>query len=175
MVSEEFNKNNEEKIEDNNIDMAEGCKEDDVEKELEETDKKFDALQESFIRLQADFTNFRRRTESEKAEYIEIGVSKVITNLLPIVDNFERALENKEDTKFYEGVEMIYTQIRELLENNGVEEIKALNEKFDPNFHHAVFAEEVEGVEEDTVTEVLQKGYKLGEKVLRPSMVKVSK
>lgn len=136
--------------------------------------EKYELLQESFLRLQADFTNYKRRTEQEKQDYLNMGVSKVINDILPIVDNFERALENKEEGNFYEGVEMIYAQIEALLERNGVEEIKALNEKFDPNFHHAVLVEEAKDVESDTVIDVLQKGYKLGEKVLRPAMVKVS-
>lgn len=145
-----------------------------VEEEIQEADNKFTELQESFVRLQADFTNYKRRTEQEKNDYLDLGVSKVINDLLPIIDNFERALEVSDGSKFSEGVEMIYTQLKDLLERNGVKEIEALNEKFDPNFHHAVFAEEVDGVEADIVTEVLQKGYALGEKVLRPAMVKVS-
>jgi len=145
-----------------------------VTEETEEENEKYEFLQESFLRLQADFTNYKRRTEQEKQDYLNIGVSKVINDLLPIVDNFERALENREEGNFYEGVEMIYAQIKGLLERNGVEEIKALNEKFDPNFHHAVLVEEAKDVESDTVIDVLQKGYKLGEKVLRPAMVKVS-
>lgn len=148
--------------------------EESVEKEILETDEKVGELQESFIRLQADFANYKRRTEQEKKDYLDLGVTKVINDLLPIIDNFERALEVSDDSKFAEGVEMIYTQLLELLERNGVTEIVALNEKFDPNFHHAVFAEEVDGLESDVVTEVLQKGYKLGDKVLRPAMVKVS-
>ncbi|MBP2024781.1 nucleotide exchange factor GrpE [Peptoniphilus stercorisuis] len=145
-----------------------------VTEEIEEENEKYELLQESFLRLQADFTNYKRRTEQEKQDYLNLGATKIINDLLPIVDNFERALENKEEGKFYEGVEMIYAQIEGLLERNGVEEIKALNEKFDPNFHHAVLVEEAKDVESDTVIDVLQKGYKLGEKVLRPAMVKVS-
>ena len=166
-----LNENEELEVEDNeeNVNI-----EDEVAEETFETDEESEQIKDSFIRLQADFANYKRRTEEEKKDYLNLGVTKVINDVLPIVDNFERALEVKEDTKFYEGVEMIYTQIKGLLDKNGVEEIEALNAKFDPNFHHAVFAEEVKGVEPDTVTEVLQKGYKIGEKVLRPAMVKVS-
>lgn len=153
-----------------NLDGAEEIIEENLKEETDEND----LLKESFARLQADFVNYKRRTEQEKSDYLDLGVSKVIIDILPIVDNFERALEVKEDSKFYEGVEMIYTQIKGLLDKNGVEEIESLNEKFDPNIHHAVFVEEVDGLDSDIVTEVLQKGYRLGEKVLRPAMVKVS-
>lgn len=153
-----------------NLDGAEEIIEENLKEETDEND----LLKESFARLQADFVNYKRRTEQEKSDYLDLGVSKVIIDILPIVDNFERALEVKEDSKFYEGVEMIYTQIKGLLDKNGVEEIESLNEKFDPNIHHAVFVEEVDGLDSDIITEVLQKGYRLGEKVLRPAMVKVS-
>lgn len=166
--------NLEEEIENQDVEENLDGAEEIIEENLEEETDENDLLKESFARLQADFVNYKRRTEQEKSDYLDLGVSKVIIDILPIVDNFERALEVKEDSKFYEGVEMIYTQIKGLLDKNGVEEIESLNEKFDPNIHHAVFVEEVDGLDSDIVTEVLQKGYRLGEKVLRPAMVKVS-
>ncbi len=166
--------NLEEEIENQEVEENLDGAEEIIEENLKEETDENDLLKESFARLQADFVNYKRRTEQEKSDYLDLGVSKVIIDILPIVDNFERALEVKEDSKFYEGVEMIYTQIKGLLDKNGVEEIESLNEKFDPNIHHAVFVEEVDGLDSDIVTEVLQKGYRLGEKVLRPAMVKVS-
>ena len=92
------------------------------------------------------------------------------------VDNFERALDSVEEKEgFYEGVKMIYDQILGILEKNGLKEIQCLGQSFDPNYHHAVLTEEVEGQEEGTILEVFQKGYMLNDKVIRPSMVKVAK
>lgn len=174
MSEENVKDENLEEIENQEFEESFDDSEEIIEENLKEETDENDLLKESFARLQADFVNYKRRTEQEKSDYLDLGVSKVIIDILPIVDNFERALEVKEDSKFYEGVEMIYTQIKGLLDKNGVEEIESLNEKFDPNIHHAVFVEEVDGLDSDIVTEVLQKGYRLGEKVLRPAMVKVS-
>lgn len=148
-------------------------KEDSV--ESNESVEKADAIKEQFIRLQADFANYKRRTENEKKDYIELGVKKIVNDLLPVVDNFERALQlETEDKSFLEGIEMIYKQFCGLLEKNSIVEIKSQDEKFDPNLHHAVLVEEREGVEEGIVIEVLQKGYMINDKVLRPAIVKVS-
>ena len=174
MSEENVKDENLEEIENQEFEESFDDSEEIIEENLKEETDENDLLKESFARLQADFVNYKRRTEQEKSDYLDLGVSKVIIDILPIVDNFERALEVKEDSKFYEGVEMIYTQIKGLLDKNGVEEIESLNEKFDSNIHHAVFVEEVDGLDSDIVTEVLQKGYRLGEKVLRPAMVKVS-
>jgi len=140
-----------------------------------ESDDELNLMKDKFIRLQADFSNYKRRTENEKKDYIDLGVEKVVLGLLPIIDNFERALSmSDEKNSFTEGIDMIYGQLIELLEKNDVKEIEALDSKFDPNTHHAVLVEPKEGTKEGIVIEVLQKGYKLGEKVLRPAMVKVS-
>lgn len=131
----------------------------------------------SLVRLQAEFMNYRKRTEKEKQGMIKYGIETFVCELLPILDNFQRALESEvnQDDDFVKGVKMIETQIVELLSRHGVEEIPSLDEEFDPNCHHAILQEEVEGVEENIVTGILQKGYRLDDKVIRPSMVKVSK
>ncbi|RVU55338.1 nucleotide exchange factor GrpE [Anaerosphaera multitolerans] len=167
----------EEVIEEKTVEEKESLSQEAEAKEAEnnEKDSELDLIKDKFVRLQADFINFKRRTESEKKDYVELGIEKIILGLLPIIDNFERALDaNTEKNSFSEGVEMIYVQLLELLEKNDVEEIEALNAEFNPNIHHAVLVEPKEGVKEGMVIEVLQKGYKLGERVLRPSMVKVS-
>lgn len=139
--------------------------------------KELEELNERYLRLQADFVNYKKRVEKEKESIYSYASEEIINSLLPIVDNFERALSsssNKEDS-FYEGMDMIYKQLLEVLGKNGLEEIEALHCEFDPNYHHAVFQEESEEHEEGIVLEVFQKGYKLNDKVIRPSMVKVAK
>lgn len=128
-------------------------------------------------RLKAEFENYRRRTEKEKADLIEYGKEKVIIEVLPVVDNFERALETQssENTSFKEGINLIYRQFKDVLEKIGVKEIEALGQIFDPYKHHAVMQEEIEGKKENEIIEVLQKGYMFNNKVIRPSMVKVAK
>ena len=148
-----------------------------VEDNSEDISEKYQDLNDKYVRLQADFINYKRRTGNERAQALSMGVEKMAFGLLDIVDNFERALSLEKDTAggFYEGVEMIYTQLIDYLKQNGVVEIDALNQKFDPNFHHAVMVEERDDVESGIVTEVFQKGYMIDDRVLRPSMVKVSK
>lgn len=148
-----------------------------VEETEEDISEKCQDLNDKYVRLQADFINYKRRTSNERVQALSMGVEKIAFGLLDIVDNFERALSLEKDTAggFYEGVEMIYTQLIDYLKQNGVVEIDALNQKFDPNFHHAVMVEERDDVESGLVTEVFQKGYMIDDRVLRPSMVKVSK
>ncbi|AFK87063.1 protein grpE [Thermoanaerobacterium aotearoense SCUT27] len=131
-------------------------------------------------RLKAEFENYRRRTEKEKADLIEYGKEQVILDILPVIDNFERALEashgdNEEIASFKEGVNLIYRQFKGILEKIGVKEIEALGQIFDPYKHHAVMQEEVEDKKENEIIEVFQKGYMFNNKVIRPSMVKVAK
>lgn len=151
--------------------------ENDYEKELESKEKEIKELNDGYLRLQADFINYKKRMEKERESIYSYASEEVINSLLPIVDNFERALSSSEDKEdgFYEGMDMIYKQLLEVLKDNGLEEIEALHSEFDPNYHHAVLQEESEEYDEGVVIEVFQKGYKLNDKVIRPSMVKVSK
>lgn len=144
---------------------------------IEAKEKEISELNNQLLRLQADFVNFRKRAEKEKESTITYALESFISSLLPVVDNFQRAMESEEDNNnnFYKGVEMIYEQLSKVLIENGVEEIKSLGEDFDPNYHHAVFAEENDEYEAGKITEVLQKGYTLKDRILRPSMVKVAK
>lgn len=149
--------------------------EDEIDEDGSEQDSKYEELEDKFIRLQADFSNFKRRTSNEKTEYIELGVKKLGMDLLAVMDNFERALENaKEEDPFYQGIEMIMNQFLEVLKKNNIVPMDALGKKFNPNYHHAVLVEPSEEYESDHVIEVLQKGYLINEKTLRPAMVKVS-
>ncbi len=139
----------------------------------------YEELSNRYVRLQADFNNFRKRTEKERESTYQYAAQELIGSLLPVMDNFDRALNVniKESTveNLYKGVEMVYKQLMDVLQSNGLEEINALGEKFDPNFHHAVAQEENEEYEENTIIEIFQKGYKVKDKVIRPCMVKVSK
>lgn len=128
-------------------------------------------------RLQADFENFRKRTQKEKEELTRTANASLMENLLPVIDNFARALQAKvgEEEAFRKGIEMIFRQLEKVLGDAGLEPIDSLGRLFDPNIHQAVFMVEDDTCEENTVVEELQKGYVLGGKVLRPAMVKVSR
>ena len=136
------------------------------------------ALQEKdnrLKRLQADFENFRRRTSKEREEIGNVVTQELLKNLLPIVDNFDRAMatEQQDGEAFKKGVEMIYTQLGETLKNAGLEPIETEGQKFDPNFHQAVMRVENPDLDDDTIAQELQKGYIVKGKVIRPSMVQV--
>ena len=125
------------------------------------------------LRLQADFDNYRKRKEREIEDYKKIATSGIVTDLLTIVDDLDRALEHaKEDDDLVVGIKGVRTNLMKILENNGLKEIPAEG-KFDPNFHEALMA--VEGEEDDQIAEVFQKGYTLNGKVIRFTKVKVTK
>lgn len=129
-------------------------------------------------RLQADFDNYRKRTQKEKTELIKYASERLVGELLPVLDNFDRAVSaakvNPDFTSFSQGVEMILRQMQTALSKEGLKEMDAVGQPFDPNLHEAVLRVASEEHPENTVVEELQKGYYLKEKVLRPCMVKVS-
>ncbi len=135
-----------------------------------------------FRRLAAEYENFRRRSQDEKNRLYEQAVVDVVSSFLPVVDNIERALsasegldpDNEQAASVRTGVEMIHRQIKEVLEKQGVEEIEALGETFDPNLHAAVLHEDSDDHGHQEVTEVFEKGWRRGDKVLRHSVVKVA-
>lgn len=150
-------------------------KEEEVKEEIKVETKEDEDLQTKFLRLQADFQNFRRRSEAEKSDIYAYANEKIILQVLDVIDNFDRAMETAPaDDKFAEGMKLILKQLTDVLDKNNVKEIEALNKNFDPAFHNAVMTEAAEGVESGMVTKVLQKGYVLNSKVIRPSMVVVS-
>ncbi|MHB1650991.1 MAG: nucleotide exchange factor GrpE [Desulfitobacteriaceae bacterium] len=130
-------------------------------------------------RLQADFDNHRKRTLKEKEETVKYAAERVIEAMLPVLDNFERAIASTQTTQdfagFAQGVEMILRQMENVLTKEGLKEIKAYGELFDPKLHEAVLQVDSEEHPANTVLEELQRGYYLKDKVLRPSMVKVSR
>lgn len=134
---------------------------------------------EKMLRTMADMENLRKRLDRDKKEYINYANREMIGELLPVLDNFDRALKSVEQTEasapFLQGVKMIYNQLEELLKKQGLEEIKALGEPFNPHLHEAVQTEETESNPEDTVLDVIMKGYLFRGNMFRPAAVKVSR
>ncbi|BES64857.1 hypothetical protein SANA_12960 [Gottschalkiaceae bacterium SANA] len=153
--------------------------EDEKEDELKTTKKKLEEMNERYLRVQAEYANYRNRTEREKSDIHQRAGESIVKNLLEVKDNFERALssvtDEEKELSFYQGVEMVANQFGEILGDNGLKEIEAMGSPFDPNRHQAVMQMADEEAEPNHVIQVLQKGYQYGEKVLRPSMVVVSK
>ncbi len=146
--------------------------------ELEKLQAEVLEHQQRTLRVQADFDNFRRRTQKEKEDLGKYASSKLITELLPVIDNFERALqaseENPEFESFSKGVNMIFRQLESVLATEGLTAMKSVGEPFNPEYHQAIMQVESDEYEEGIVVEEVQKGYMLKDKVLRPAMVKVS-
>lgn len=138
-------------------------------------DAQIEELQDRLKRQMAEFDNFRKRTEKEKAAMYEIGAKDIIEKILPVVDNFERGLaQAPQDDPFADGMEKIYKQLTTTMEGMGVEPIEAVGKEFNPDFHNAVMHVEDESVGENIVVEELQKGYTYKGFVVRHSMVKVA-
>ncbi|GIN89676.1 protein GrpE [Siminovitchia terrae] len=146
---------------------------------IKELEAQLEEKESRYLRLLADFDNFRRRTKLDREADEKYRAQHLITNLLPAIDNFERAMQIEPDTEqtkaLLEGVGMVYRSIIEALKTEGAEQIEAVGNEFDPNLHQAIMQAEEEGTEENIVLEEFQKGYLLKDRVIRPSMVKVSK
>lgn len=153
--------------------IADEVKEDDYEQKIKE-------LEDKMLRLQAETQNYKRRKEEEMSNMVKYANEKVIEELLPVLDNFERAIGlddlNLEDelSKFLEGFKMIYSSLINILNGLELKEIKALDCPFDPVYHQAVLTDKDESKEDGIILEVLQKGYMLKDKVIRPTLVKVN-
>ena len=143
---------------------------------LEEAKQNADKYLANWQRSEADFINYKRRSEQERADMASFANATLMTALLPVVDDLERALENAEDdtdiSSWIDGIRLIYRKLKTALEEHGLSEIEAEGKEFDPNLHEAVMC--VEG-KEGTVCGEIQRGYKLRERLLRPSMVAVGK
>jgi len=175
---------NEQEVEEKDSEEVEDVKleedstgENDMNKKLKQKEKEVNEYVDKLQRTMAEFDNFRKRTIKEKSMMYENGAKETLEKLLPIVDNFERALdsisEEQKELPFTQGVEMIFKQLMSALNELGVEEIEAEGNEFDPNFHHAVTHADDESLGENIVAEVFQKGYMYNDSVLRHSMVKV--
>lgn len=153
-----------------------------VEETQSEENKKlqeaYDKLNQQYIRLAADFDNYRKRQEQERESLVKYGTENALKKMLEVLDNFERgqkALEGVEDSeKIKECFQLVHKQVWETLSKLGLEEIKAVGEEFNPNFHEAVMQTPTTEHPEHTVINELQKGYKVGDKILRPTLVNVA-
>ncbi|MBD3415173.1 MAG: nucleotide exchange factor GrpE [Candidatus Aminicenantes bacterium] len=155
-------------------DAAEEVK--DLQKQFKELKEKNKKLKEQYLREAAEKDNLRKRTEKEKNEYFQYALSEVFREIISILDNFDRALEKKEEgeqKQFREGIELIHKQLQTLLKNNGIKPIEIKEDKFDPRYHEALMSEEASDVEEPSIGEVIQKGYMIHQRLLRPTLVKV--
>jgi len=140
-----------------------------------EADAEEEAWSAKYVRLMADFQNYKKRVEKEKSDIYAYANEKLVTELLTVIDNFDRALAHEcADESYVEGMRMIFKQLSGVLEKAGLEEINALGEDFNPNYHNAVMMEDNDAYESGKVTNVMQKGYMLNKKVIRPSMVMVN-
>ena len=143
--------------------------------EVNPWEEKYNAEHDSYLRLAADYDNFRKRTIKEKEQSYSGGKADAIEKLLPVYDNLERALNQPtQDEAYKKGVEMTMNQLVSIFTGLGVEIFGNVGDVFDPNIHNAVMHTEEEGVEENTITQVFQKGFKLGEKIVRFAMVQVA-
>lgn len=139
--------------------------------------EKYDELYDKYLRLMAEYDNFKKRTQKEKEETFDYAVANTVEKLLPVIDNLERAtqsLAEEEKNTFSEGVEMVQRQLLEILEKIGVSKIEAQDKEFDPNIHNAVMHIDDESAGTNVVVEEFMKGYKFKDKVIRYSMVKVA-
>lgn len=162
-----------ETIEDSNSEEVEEEKD-----TVELLEEKLEKEENKYLKLYAEFENYKRRSREEAERTNKYKNQSLATDLLSVLDNLERALQETGDSESFEslhkGVEMVYKDFLNKLEANGITQIQALDEQFDPNYHQAVMAESKDGVEAGIVIEELQKGYLLKDRVIRPSMVKVS-
>ena len=149
-----------------------------VDSQTVELQKQLDEAGQKLLRVQADFDNFRRRTQKEKEELAKYASSKLVENLLPAVDNFDRAIAASASVQDYEalakGVDMIFRQLMSTMEAEGLITMETVGQPFNPEYHQAVMTVETDEYEEGIVVEELQKGYMIKDRVIRPAMVKVS-
>ena len=157
------------------VESAEVTEETPLEETENEFEKKYNDVNEKYLRTLAEYDNYRKRTIKEKESIYPEAKAVVVEKFLPVLDNFQRAIESAENKDaFYEGVVMLKKQMDEVLTALGVEEIKAVGEEFNPEFHNAVMHVEDEETGENIIVEEFQKGYKIGDRVIRHSMVKVA-
>ena len=155
--------------------VSEETAEDSAEDRIAALEAELKNEKDKYMRLFAEFDNFRKRTAKEKTEAYGDSAAKTIAEILPALDNFDRALDTPcSDENFKKGIEMIFTQITDILDKLGVTEIEALGQPFNPNLHNAIKQVESEDGESDVICEVFQKGYKLGDRIIRHSMVAVN-
>ncbi len=181
-----FHENEEKIIEENNTEENTKMEADSVEEDVEnqeenkeDFEQKYEDLNNKYIRLAADFDNYRKRTVQERQELLKYGASEVLSKLTTVLDTFDRAKDSLKDIdnceKVKESYEVAYKQLLDTLKKVGLQEIEALGKEFNPNEHEAITQVQTDEFDEDHVAVVAQKGYKLADKVLRPALVGVAK
>ena len=167
----------EETVEETTETSEQEVSEEEQHEEKDPKDAKIEELTDRLVRNMAEFDNFRKRSEKEKAQMFEIGAKSIIEKILPVIDNFERGLgtvsEEEKESAFVQGIEQIYKQFLTALDEAGVKPIEAVGKEFNPDFHNAVMHGEDENYGENTISDEFQKGYMYKESVVRHSMVKV--
>lgn len=158
--------------------VSEDVKSEKSDEKFNELQQKYDTLNQQYLRLAADFENYRKRQEHEREDLLKFGTENALKKMLEVLDNFERgkkALESVEDcVKVKESFDLVHKQTIDALKKLGLEEIETEGKEFDPNFHDAVMQTPTSEHPEHTVINELQKGYKMGDKVLRPALVNVA-
>lgn len=146
-----------------------------LKRQIEEAEAKASEFKDSWLRSQAEFQNYRKRVERDNELMKSTMKGDIIKKVLPVLDDLERALQNcPDDDAWASGIELIARKLQTIIESEGVKRIEAKGEAFDPNFHEAISHEPADGVESGFVIEVVQNGYMLGERVIRPAMVRVA-
>ncbi|MBP0979440.1 MAG: nucleotide exchange factor GrpE [Oscillospiraceae bacterium] len=167
--------NNIDQQEENQDNILDDSFEDSLEKKFDKLDNDYKELNNKYLRCLAEYDNFRKRTTKEKERIFSDGLIFSVKGVLDVLDNFERALEfQTQDTEMKKGFEMIFNQLVEVIKKLGVEEIKTEGEVFDPAFHNAVMHIEDDKYGQGQIVQTLQKGYKLGDNIIRYAMVKVA-
>ena len=160
-------------MEENNEEVVE--KEENIEAEQDSTKQELEEMTDRYKRLMAEFDNFKKRSSKERETLYNSLISDIVTSILPVVDNLEKAVSAPtEDESYKQGVEMVYKQLIDTLSNLGVEEIKTVGETFNPEYHEAVSSVQDDTLGEKEIKEEFRKGYKIGSKVIRHSMVVVA-
>ena len=172
---QEINEEKEEVQEETTEEITEEVPEDTTEDLIKEQEEKISQYKDKMQRMQADFENYKKRSEKEKSEFVKYANEGLILKVLEAYEDLERALEVKEDKNLREGVELIYKKMTKILEDEGVEAIETEHQKFDPYKHEALMTENNEDYENNEIIQDLQKGYTLNSKVIRYSKVKVCK
>lgn len=170
--------NLEEEKEEGDVQEAVADEEIDPREKIKELEKKLAEYENSYLRLRADFDNYRRREQKERESFKKYQAQDLISSLLPALDNFERAMqvepENEQSKTLIQGMDMIYRELIKALEAEGAVQIEAVGKEFDPHLHQAVMQVEDASYDSNIVVEEFQKGYQLKDRVIRPSMVKVN-
>lgn len=144
--------------------------------DLEKTEAQLKEANDKFLRTLAEYDNYRKRSQKEKEQAYNDSKASVLSELLPVMDNFDRAASNKDASEedYKKGIDMIFNQFNDIFKKMGVEPFGEKGEQFDPNIHNAVMHIDDENEEDNVIVDVFTKGYKLGERVLRPAIVKVA-